>query len=216
MSNKFDKYIKKVNEDGEATTSSGDVATFAKPIGDGLKKRKKPLDDCEYDEDGNLIVAEDDSGYDLNDDGKISADDVKYMVDGLSRNALIEIIDLVASYLEHRFGEPGDVLPSDGIARQYVREEVIRKVEGNKVIHKSSLPGFKCTVDGREVRMSDKDAKARVMRAIEVSKRRRARLKGNGEIPGSDGNNVAISMVNIDNPTSDIEQISGDTLVKKV
>ena len=183
---KFDAYLSE--EDAAAAspaTVSGDVATVNTVVGDKKKKKSEKvseaieLDDEDEDEDEfeeeeefEDEDEEDEEDYDIDGDGQITADDVYEMVKHLSKSALMEVIDLVASYLENRFEEPDDVIPADGRARVY--EGVIKKVSKDKISKKSGRPGYKL-VDGKEVKMSKKDIKDRVKSGIKASQRRKAK-----------------------------------------
>jgi hypothetical protein len=156
---KFKKYLKEESCAGSSVDVAGVETKLGKPL-----KRKKVENSEEIKE-----------AVDFNSDGKIDINDLIFMTQNLGKNAIKEIIDLVASYLIKRYEEPSDRLPSDGVLRTTAYESVIRKVLGNKIIIKSSLPGYKVTSDGLEVRMTDAELKQRVLLAIDASKRRNAR-----------------------------------------
>jgi hypothetical protein len=185
---KFEQYLA---EEDSCVTVSGDVATVNSVVGDKKKIKKvedkvsEAVDEDEFeeeeceeeeefeeDEDEEFEEDEDEEDYDIDGDGQITADDVYEMVKHLSKGALMEVIDLVASYLENRFEEPDDVIPADGRARVY--EGVIKKVSIDKISKKSGRPGYKL-VDGKEIKMSKKDIKDRVKSAIKASQRRKSR-----------------------------------------
>lgn len=211
MSNKFKHFY----EEAAAATTSGDVASFTKPIGNKVLKRKKSLHTQDIDiddEEGQFKIDEttlpiDMQDYDIDGNDVIDANDIKYLVSGLSRNALIEITDLIASYLEKRFNEPGDAIPADGKFR--VVEEIIRKVQGDRIITKSSLPGFKCTNDGREIRMTDKDAKQRIKDALIAAKKRYAKNRKK-IIPSEPSTEMAPT------GTEELQSEEPDTVIKKI
>lgn len=131
---------------------------------------------CDDEEDDDEEDDEDDyeEEADIDGDGEITADDVYSMVDGLSKTALIEIIDLIASYLENKFEEPSDIIPADGKARFY--ESVIRKVSSTSVSKKSGKLGHKL-VDGKEKPMNRSDVKKRVQDGIKAGKKRKSRAR---------------------------------------
>ena len=162
--NKFKKYLKEEGE-GSCGGESGDIANIDTKLGKPLKRKKTEKEDSE----------EIKEAVDFNADGKIDINDLIFMTQKLSNNALREIIDLVSSYLIKRYQEPSDALPSDGVLRTYAYEGVIRKIQGNKIILKSSIPGYKITSNGMEVKMSDSELKQRVLMAIAASKRRNTR-----------------------------------------
>ena len=132
------------------------------------------IDECDNEEDDEEDDEEDeyDDDADIDGDGEITADDVYAMVDGLSKRALIEIIDLIASYLENKFEEPGDRIPNDGKARFY--ESVIRKLAKDGFVKKSSKLGHKL-VGGKEKPMNKTDAKKRVQDGISAGKKRKSK-----------------------------------------
>lgn len=187
---KFEQYLAEEDGGAVAATVSGDVATVNSVVGDTKKKKKvedkvseavkiddedELEDEDEFEEEEEFDdedEEEDEEDYDIDGDGQITADDVYEMVKHLSKSALMEVIDLVASYLENRFEEPDDVIPADGRARVY--EGVIKKVSKDKISKKSGRPGFKL-VDGKEVKMSKKDIKDRVKAGVKASQRRKAR-----------------------------------------
>lgn len=182
--NKFEQFKNTIvlkEDDGGVAGSSDNIAPVDSVIGDKkLLKRKTPEETEETEE-----TEEIKENIDFNDDGKVDYNDIVYMVKDLSYNAVCEIIDLVSSYLIKKYEEPGDNMPADGQFRQHAFENVIRKIQGDKIILKSSLPGFKVSSDGREVRMNNADLKKRVIAAIAASKRRRARQKKD-EVPEID------------------------------
>lgn len=162
---KFKKYLK---EEESCAGSSADVAGVQTKLGKPLKRKK--LENFENSE--NTEIKE---SVDFNSDGKIDINDLIFMTQNLGSNAIKEIIDLVASYLIKRYEEPSDSLPQDGVLRTTTYESAIRKVIGNKIVIKSSIPGYKVTSNGLEVRMTDAELKQRVLLAIDASKRRNAR-----------------------------------------
>lgn len=162
--NKFKKYLKEEGE-GFCGGESGDIANIDTKLGKPLKRKKSEKEEAE----------EIKEAVDFNADGKIDINDLIFMTQKLSNNAIREIIDLVASYLIKRYEEPSDILPSDGVLRSYAYEGVIRKIQGNRIILKSSIPGYKITSNGMEVKMSDAELKQRVLLAIAASKRRNTR-----------------------------------------
>lgn len=177
--NKFKKYIKE-----ECSGSSADIASVDTKV---VKKKKKVES-----KDSETIK----EAIDFNKDGKIDINDLIFMTKNLGAPAIREIIDLVASYLIKKYEEPSDIMPSDGVYRTYTHEAIIRKIRGDKIVLKSSIPGYKITSNGMEVKMTDADLKQRVLDAIEASKRRNAR------------NRKAIKMDDLEEPFEDeIEDI---------
>jgi hypothetical protein len=185
---KFDSYLAE-EDGGVVATVSGDIAGVDSVIGQKKKKPKKEVSETLKDEDDDEEFEDDENeeveyyegeydnedapeDYDINDDGEITADDIYEMVKHLSKPALMEVIDLVASYLENRFDEPDDIIPADGRARVY--EGMIKKVSKDKISTKSGRPGYKM-VFGKEVRMSKKDIKDRVKSGIKASQKRKAK-----------------------------------------
>lgn len=200
---KFENYLTTLKEEdsGSVASCSGDIGEV--PLGGGdkndddanklLKRKKKNKyslkesdsefeyeiddeDDEDFDEDDedDLQDAADQIDYDVNGDGVISPSDIAYMVKNLSRKALIEVIDLIASYFENKFEEPDMVIPADGRLRVY--EAIIKQVTDDKIIKKSSKLGYKL-VDGNEVPMTDKDARERIAVALDKSKYRKSKQR---------------------------------------
>lgn len=164
----------KLDEDDSVVSVSSDVATVTKPL-----VGKKKEEDLKEDED-------DFSDYDYNSNGVIDEGDLVYLVKDLSQGALMEVIDLVADFLEEKYEKVSDQL-QDGETYVYensddnTNEGVIRKkvVRGGKkmIVKKSSKAGYKLK-DGKEVKMSPKEIRNRIKSAKKASKKRKAKSAG--------------------------------------